>query len=70
MSNWLTIREASETFQVSRRLLHYMAAGRPADDTRNEKKPTLRFVKQVAYGKKTMYLLNFDELKTLFGEMK
>jgi hypothetical protein len=47
-----------------------MAAGRPADDTRNEKKPTLRFVKQVAYGKKTMYLLNFDELKTLFGEMK
>jgi len=67
MSDWLTIREASETFQVSRRLLHYMAAGRPADDTRNEKKPTLRYVKEVPYGQRTMYLLNFNELKKLFG---
>jgi hypothetical protein len=68
MSEWLTIREAAETFQVSRRLLHYMAAGRPGDDIRNEKKPVLKRVQQVAYGQKTMYLLNFDELKKILGD--
>ena len=67
MSDWLTIREAAELFQVSRRLLHYMAVGRPGDDIRNEKAPVLRKVQQVPYGEKTMYLLNYTELKRILG---
>jgi hypothetical protein len=67
MSDWLTIREAAELFQVSRRLLHYMAVGRPASSVRNEKEAVLRQVKQVPYGEKTMYLLNYNELKRILG---
>jgi hypothetical protein len=67
MSDWLTIREAAELFQVSRRLLHYMAVGRPASKVRNEKEAVLRQVKQVPYGEKTMYLLNYNELKRILG---
>ena len=67
MSDWLTIREAAQLFQVSRRLLHYMAVGRPASNERNEKEAVLRKVKQVPYGEKTMYLLNYNELKRILG---
>jgi hypothetical protein len=44
-----------------------MAVGRPASDVRNEKKAVLKQVKQVPYGEKTMYLLNYTELKRILG---
>lgn len=67
MSRWITISEAAEMFGVSRRLLHYMAAGRPESEERGEKDPTLKKVKMLPYGQKTMYLLNVDELNKHFG---
>lgn len=70
MSAYVTISEAAEMFGVSRRLLHYMAYGRPGDDSRNDKKPTLKKIKYLPYGQKTMYLLNVDELTKHFGERK
>jgi hypothetical protein len=44
-----------------------MAVGRPASKERNEKEAVLRKVKQVPYGVKTMYLLNYTELKRILG---
>jgi hypothetical protein len=44
-----------------------MAVGRPASKVRNEKEAVLRQVKQVPYGEKTMYLLNYNELKRILG---
>jgi hypothetical protein len=44
-----------------------MAVGRPASNERNEKEAVLRKVKQVPYGEKTMYLLNYNELKRILG---
>lgn len=70
MSAWVTISEAAEMYGVSKRLLHYMAYGRPGDDNRNEKKPTLKKIKTLPYGQKTMYLLNVEELNKVFGEKR
>jgi len=67
MREWLTIREASEIFGLSMRYLHYLARGRPETDERNAKPPVLRKIKEIAYGQKSMYLLNYKELKKLMG---
>lgn len=68
MKQWLTVREASEIFGLSMRYLHYLARGRPETDERNAKPPVLRKIKEIAYGQKSMYLLNYNELKKLIGE--
>lgn len=68
MREWLTIREASEIFGLSMRYLHYLARGRPETDERNAKPPVLRKIKEIAYGQKSMYLLNYSELKKLIGD--
>lgn len=68
MREWLTIREAAEIFGVSRRYLQYLARGRPETDERNAKPPVLRKIKEIAYGQKSMYLLNYTELKKLLGD--
>ena len=68
MREWLTIREASEIFGLSMRYLHYLARGRPETDERNAKPPVLRKIKEIAYGQKSMYLLNYSELKKLLGD--
>lgn len=68
MRQWLTIREAAEIFGLSMRYLHYLARGRPETDERNAKPPVLRKIKEVAYGQKSMYLLNYKELKKLIGD--
>lgn len=67
MREWLTIREASEIFGLSMRYLHYLARGRPETDERNAKPPVLRKIKEIAYGQKSMYLLNYKELTKLIG---
>ena len=68
MREWLTIREAAEIFGLSMRYLHYLARGRPETDERNAKPPVLRKIKEIAYGQKSMYLLNYSELKKLIGD--
>lgn len=68
MREWLTIREAAEIFGLSMRYLHYLARGRPETDERNAKPPVLRKIKEIAYGQKSMYLLNYKELKKLIGD--
>lgn len=68
MKLWLTISEAAEIFGLSHRYLHYLARGRPATDERNAKPPVLRKTRELPYGQKTMYLLNYKELKALLGE--
>lgn len=68
MREWLTIREAAEIFGLSRRYLQYLARGRPETDERNAKPPVLRKIKEIAYGQKSMYLLNYTELKKLLGD--
>ena len=68
MREWLTIREAAEIFGLSMRYLHYLARGRPKTDERNAKPPVLRKIKEIAYGQKSMYLLNYSELKKLIGD--
>jgi len=68
MREWLTIREAAEIFGLSMRYLHYLARGRPETDERNAKPPVLRKIKEIPYGQKSMYLLNYSELKKLIGE--
>jgi hypothetical protein len=68
MREWLTIREAAEIFGLSMRYLHYLARGRPETDERNAKPPVLRKIKEIAYGQKSMYLLNYSELKKLLGD--
>lgn len=67
MKDWLTIREASEVFGLSIRYLHYLARGRPEDAKRNARPPVLHKVKEITYGSKNMYLLNYKELKKLTG---
>ena len=67
MKEWLTVREASELFGLTKRYFHYLAKGRPKSDERNARPPVLRKVKKVAYGQKTMYLLNYQELEKLIG---
>lgn len=68
MREWLTIREAAIIFGISRRYLQYLARGRPETDERNAKPPVLRKIKEIAYGQKSMYLLNYTELKKLLGD--
>lgn len=68
MREWLTIREAAEIFGLSMRYLHYLARGRPETDERNAKPPVLRKIKEIAYGQKSMYLLNYSELRKLLGD--
>lgn len=68
MKEWITIREAAEIFGLSMRYLHYLARGRPETDERNAKPPVLRKIKEIAYGQKSMYLLNYKELKKLIGD--
>ena len=68
MREWLTIREAAEIFGLSMRYLHYLARGRPETDERNAKPPVLRKIKEIPYGQKSMYLLNYSELKKLIGD--
>lgn len=68
VKDWITISEAAEMFGLSHRYLHYLARGRPATDERNAKPPVLRKTRELAYGQKTMYLLNYKELKALLGE--
>ena len=67
MKEWLTVREASEIFGLSVRYLHYLARGIPETNKRNAKPPVLRKIKEIAYGQKSMYLLNYNELKKLTG---
>lgn len=67
MKEWLTIREAADIFGLSVRYLHYLARGRPETDERNAKPPVLRKVREIPYGQKSMYLLNYSELKKLTG---
>ena len=67
VKEWLTVREASEIFGLSMRYLHYLARGRPETNERNAKPPVLRKIKEIAYGQKSMYLLNYHELKKLIG---
>jgi hypothetical protein len=65
---WITISEAAEIFGLSHRYLHYLARGRPETAERNAKPPILRKIKELPYGQKTMYLLNYKELQALLGE--
>lgn len=68
MRTWITIKEAADIFGLSPRYLHYLARGRPETDERNAKPPLLRKIKELPYGQKTMYLLNYNELKKLLGD--
>jgi len=65
---WITIKEAADIFGLSPRYLHYLARGRPETDLRRAKPPLLRKIKELPYGQKTMYLLNYNELKKLLGD--
>ena len=55
-------------FGLSHRYLLYLARGRPETAERNAKPPVLRKIKELPYGQKTMYLLNYKELRALLGE--